>query len=310
LNVSNTRPTIKFGGYQGPASVHTRAAHVFGDVIESELSNAVAFSLQENIVADGHQAADLLPMVDRGDLSLCYFSTSYLAARVPEIALLDLPFVINDRASAYPLLDGPLGQMLAEKIQENTNYKLLGFWDNGFRHFSNKSHAIHTPADCKNVRIRTLFSEMHAKVFSLMGFDPIALDVKDLLAGVQDGTVGAQENPLTNTYNFDIHKHHRYITLSGHFFGVAALLCHRPSFEQWSEDIQNAVIKAAMAATQKQRALATAEDDEILAKFNADENEIISLSDEERALFLDAVSPLIEEQRQKFGPEALALLGL
>ena len=65
-----------------------------------------------------------------------------------------------------------------------------------------------------------------------------------------------------------------------------------------------------MAATQNQRALATAEDDEILAKFNADENEIISLSDEERALFLDAVSPLIEEQRQKFGPEALALLGL
>jgi TRAP-type C4-dicarboxylate transport system substrate-binding protein len=98
--------------------------------------------------------------------------------------------------------------------------------------------------------------------------------------------------------------------MSGHFLVVAALLCHRPSFEQWSEEIQNTVIKAASAATQEQRALATAEDDEILAKFNPDENEIISLSDADRALFLEVVSPLIVEQRKKFGHETLALLGL
>ena len=303
-------PEIRFGGYQGPASVHTRAAQEFGKVLTGELGDAVSFSLRENVVADGHQAADLLTMVDSGELSLCYFSTSYLAERVPEIALLDLPFAINDRASAYRVLDGPLGNLLADKIRENTNYKLLGFWDNGFRHFSNQSHAIHTPDDCKGVRIRTLFSEMHAKVFSLMGFEPVALDVKDLLAGVEDGTVGAQENPLTNTYNFNIHKHHRYITLSGHSFGVAALLCHAPSFEQWTLNIQKAVTNAAIAATHKQRQLAAAEDDEILAKFKPDENEIIRLTDTERALFLATVSPLIEEQRTRFGTETLAHLGL
>ena len=303
-------PEIRFGGYQGPASVHTRAAQEFGNVLIGELSDAVSFSLQENVVADGHQAADLLTMVDTGELSLCYFSTSYLAERISEVALLDLPFIINDRASAYRILDGPLGTLLAEKIREKTNYKLLGLWDNGFRHFSNKSQAIHTPDDCKGVRIRTLFSEMHAKVFSLMGFEPVALDVKDLLSGVKDGTVGAQENPLTNTYNFDIHKQHRYITLSGHFFGVAALLCHRPSFERWAPDIQHAVKLAAKAATQKQRELATAEDDAILTKFNPNDNEIIQLTDAERALFIKAVSPIIEEQRSRFGAETLALLGL
>ena len=143
-----------------------------------------------------------------------------------------------------------------------------------------------------------------------MGFEPVALDVKDLLSGVEDGIVGAQENPLTNTYNFNIHKHHRYITLSGHFFGVAALLCHNPSFEQWSPEIQDAVTTASLAATQKQRELATAEDDEILAKFDAKETEIVHLTDAERALFIDAVSPLVEEQRAQFGSEALAYLGL
>ena len=68
------------------------------------------------------------------------------------------------------------------------------------------------------------------------GFVPVRLDVKELRGAVENGTVDAQENPLTNTYNFDIHKHHRYITLSGHFFGVATLLCHNPTFQAWPVD--------------------------------------------------------------------------
>jgi hypothetical protein len=54
LNVSEIQPEIKFGGYQGPASVHTRSAHVFGSVIKDKLGSKVSFSLRENIVADGH----------------------------------------------------------------------------------------------------------------------------------------------------------------------------------------------------------------------------------------------------------------
>jgi TRAP-type C4-dicarboxylate transport system substrate-binding protein len=52
---------------------------------------------------------------------------------------------------------------------------------------------------------------------ALPGFDPVTLDVKDLLAAVQAGTIDAQENLLTNLYNFGIHTQHRYITLTGHF---------------------------------------------------------------------------------------------
>jgi len=292
---------IRFGGYQPPTSVHNKAADVFGNALTTRLGDAVAFSLDGNIITSGHQAADLLRLVEGGALTLCYFSASYLAERVPAFALLDLPFLLNHRPMAYTVLDGPLGQHLTEQLAAHTGFRLLGWWDNGFRHLSNRVRPIQHPEDCQGLRLRTLMSDLHQEVFRLLGFEPVALDVKDLLAGVQAGTIDAQENPLTNIYNFGIHQHHRYITLSSHFFGAAVLLCHQASYEAWPSDVQHAVTTAAAEATQAQRQFAAAEDDDVMARLDPGQNEIVQLTEAARTEFTQLLAPLVSEQRVRFG---------
>ncbi|ETX02135.1 MAG: hypothetical protein ETSY2_36150 [Candidatus Entotheonella gemina] len=292
---------IRFGGYQPPTSVHNKAAEIFGHTLTASLGHAIAFNLDGNIIASGHQAVDLLRLVENGELTMCYFSASYLAERIPAFALLDLPFVLTNRPMAYAVLDGPLGQHLAEELAAYTGFRLLGWWDNGFRHLSNRVRPIERPADCQGLRIRTLMSDLHQEVFRLLGFEPVALDVKDLLASVQAGTIDAQENPLTNIYNFGIHEHHRYITLSSHFFGAAVLLCHQDSYEAWPTDIQQTVTTAAAEATQAQRRFAAAEDHDILARLDPSQNEITQLTEAARAEFTQCLAPLVNEQRARFG---------
>jgi TRAP-type transport system periplasmic protein len=299
---------IRFGGYQPPASVHHKAAEALRQALAARLGAAVQFDLEGNIVASGHQAADLLTMVENGVMTMCYFSASYLAIRVPEFALLDLPFAIRERQKAYNVLAGPLGQLLGDKLRATTGFHLLGWWDNGFRHLTNAVRPIRTPLDCTGLSIRTLFSDVHQRVFKRLGFEPVTLDVKELIAGVQSGAVEAQENPLTNTYNFGIHRYHRYITLSGHFFGVAVLLCHQASFATWPAEVQRAVEAAASEATAAQRRLAAAEDDDVITKLRVAQNDIIDLTDAERALFVAAVAPVVEEQRQLFGDRLFSYL--
>ncbi len=297
-------PTIvRFGGYQGPASVHTRGAEVFGAHLSRTLGAAVQFELTGNVIDRGRPARDLLSMVEAGELDLCYFSASYLAERLPEMSLLDLPFTFCDRAEVYKILDGPLGDYLADRLNATTGYRLLGFWDNGFRHISNSVRPIRQPEDCRGLRIRTLFSDAHQEVFRTLGFEPVALDVKDLLSGIEDGTIVAQENPLTNILNFDIHLKHRYITLSAHFFGAAALLCNAESLDRWPEAVRAAVLDSAAAATVEQRRLAGAEDEEILQQLKMADVEIVELGNAERQGFVDAVRPLIEAQRVRFGDD-------
>jgi C4-dicarboxylate-binding protein DctP len=294
---------LRFGGYQPPVSVHNRAAAVFGEALTTRLGADVRFVLDGDITAAGHRAADVLCMVESGALTLGYFSASYLAARVPEFALLDLPFMISARRQAYTVLDGAFGQFLAEKLQATTGLRVLSWWDNGFRHLSNAVRPLRTPADCQGMRLRILASDLHRQVFTLLGFTPVVLDVKDLIAAVQSGSVEAQENPLTNIYNFGLHVYHRYITLSSHFFGAAVLLCHAPSYAAWPAEVQQAVTAAAALATTAQRRLAAAEDEAVLTQLAATDNDIVRLTAAERALFVEAVAPLVDEQRGIFGEQ-------
>ena len=95
------QPThIRFGGYQPPACVHNKAAEVLGCALATRLGASVRFELEGNIVGSGHEAADLLTMVESGVMTMCYFSASYLASRVPEFALRDLPFTVTNRQKA------------------------------------------------------------------------------------------------------------------------------------------------------------------------------------------------------------------
>jgi TRAP-type C4-dicarboxylate transport system substrate-binding protein len=299
---------IKFSGYQGPRSIHNRAVQVFGESLSGSLGDRVGFEHVLNITEQGRKAADLLTMVASGETSLCYFSSSYLADKVPEIALFDLPFLIRDRAQAYSMLDGPLGQLVVDKMAEAAEFRIVAWWDNGFRHFSNGVRPIRTPADCEGLKIRTLFSELQQQSFAAMGFNPVPLDVAELPGACADGTVDAQENPLTNTFNFGINAHHRWITMSGHFFGPCVVLAHKKTWDAWPVDVRQAVQEALAVATPAQRGFAAAEDDEIRSRLDPTQNELIELTEDERGAFVAAVAPLVEKTMGQFRDELFEYL--
>ena len=299
---------IRFAGYQGPRSVHNRAVSVFGETLAQSLGGDLNFEHILNVTEQGHQAADLLDMVTTGEITLCYFASSYLADRVAEFALLDLPFTIRDRAQAYALIDGPLGRFLADKIAEAAGFRIVAWWDNGFRHLSNGIRPIRRPQDCAGLKIRTLFSDLHTQTFAALGFEPMALDVKELVPAVISGKVDAQENPLTNTFNFGVNDYHRWITLTGHFFGPTVVLCHKPTYDAWPAEVRAAVEQSLAAATVAQRGFAAAEDNTILQSIDPSRNEIIALSEDERAAFAAVVQPIVEATVSRFRNELFEFL--
>lgn len=145
---------IRFAGYSPPQSTHSRAAAHFRDAVHQRLGDAAQVDLFWNVLDFGYRADDLLAMVESGLLSGCYFSSSYLAGRVPELAILDLPFLFETAAHAHAALDGELGDRLTAATEAATGFRVLGYWDNGFRHLTNRLRPIRSPDDCKGLRIR------------------------------------------------------------------------------------------------------------------------------------------------------------
>ena len=301
---------LKFGGYQELASVHNRAAARFGELLERALGTKVRFELTPSILKLGRPSGDLVPMVERGELSFCYMSTVRFSPLAPALRLLELPFVVKDRAAAFRALDGQYGGDARRLIDQKSPCRVLGYWDNGFRHLTNRERPIRRPEDCRGLRIRTQMSDLHGETFRALGFEPIKSDVKEFVEQIGGDRFQAQDNPLTNIYNFGVHRYHRYITMSGHFWGASAFVCNAEHYRSWPKEVQAAVDAAAPVATAYQRQLAAAEDAEIRAKLDPAQNEVADLTAAERDAFRQAVDPVLEKHRKEFGPQLFAQLGV
>jgi C4-dicarboxylate-binding protein DctP len=288
--------TLRIGGYQPEASVHTRAMRIAEAAITQRGPSALSVSFVDNVVAHGRRAGDLLEMVEGGELDLCYFSSSYLVRRVPALAVFDLPFQVNDRLALCARLDGELGASLAEAVAAATGYRVLAYWDNGFRHISNRLRPIRHPDDCAGLKLRTMNNALHQRVFRRLGFEPVFIDVAQLRQAVADQVVDAQENPLTNLLNFGLHHHHRYVSLSGHFLGVALVLVNRARFDSWPAAVQSAVREAIAQATAAQRGFAMEEDGRCLAELQAEGVEITAANELDHAAFAAALKDIAAEQ--------------
>jgi TRAP-type transport system periplasmic protein len=294
--------TLRFGGYQPPASIHNQAARQFGERLEQELGDRIRFELIGSVLDQGRPSGDLPLMVETGELSFCYMSTVRFTGWVSELQILELPFLIRDRETAWAALDGELGALFTRRLQATTPFRVLGLWDNGFRHLSNRIRPIRRPQDCRGLTIRTQMSELHGQVFRALGFEPIAADIKQFVAEIAGGRFDAQDNPLTNIYTFGVYRHHPYITLTGHFFGASFMIVNAAHYRSWPADVQVAVSEAAREATALQRQLAVSEDEDVLTRLDPRANDVIELTAEEQAAFVEAVHPVLIRYRRELDP--------
>jgi TRAP-type C4-dicarboxylate transport system substrate-binding protein len=299
---------MKFGGYQPPASIHNQAARRFGDRLVQALGDRITFELIGSVLDLGRPSGDLPVMVEKGELSFCYMSTVRFSASVPELQLLDLPFLVRDRRAVWRALDGELGALFTRRLHASTPFRVLGLWDNGFRHLTNKVRPIRRPEDCRGLRIRTQPTPLHGEVFTALGFEPMAVDIKRFVQEIAGDTFDAHDNPLTNIYTFGVHRHHRYITLSSHFFGASFMLCNASHYHGWPGDVRAAVDEAAIEATALQRRLAASEDQDVLGKLDPRENDVVHLTPEEHAAFVAAVEPVRGKRQSELDPKLFALL--
>lgn len=303
----SNRIQIRMGGYGPPTTTCSRGLKAIGDRLEAQFGPEVEVKYVWNIMDLGYQGGDLLWMAEHGILTLSYQSTSYLADRVPELEFADLPFLFGSLEEARAAMDGALGAYLSRKIEERIGYRLLGYFENGYRHLSNRLRPIRTPADLKGMRIRLMPGKMHRRSFELLGAVPFSLDLKPGLEAIVSGAVDAQENPLANTVDYGAHKVHRYHTLSGHCYLSRGIYLNRAAFDGWPEPLQTAMMKAARDAIAVQRGLAVEEEEIARRTIENAGGEIVELTPAERAAFVRAVQPLHDETRARFGEQMFAL---
>jgi TRAP-type C4-dicarboxylate transport system substrate-binding protein len=304
------RIQIRMGGY-GPATTgFSRALKRIGDRLEAQFGDRVEIKYVWNIMELGYRADDILWLVEHGLLTLGYQSSSYLTDRVPELGVVDLPFLFESIEQARAAMDGALGGILVRRLEERVNYRIVGFFENGFRHLSNRLRPVRVPADIAGMRIRVLPSHIQARTFELLGAAPLRLDLTEAIAAIKAGDIDAQENPLSNTVTYGVHKFHRFHALTNHFYISRPIFVHRPAFESWPADLRDALETAAKEAIAFQRQLHEQEEEVARRAILAAGCEIVEPTAEAHRAFAKAVEPIFAEARRQYDDGLLRLAGV
>jgi TRAP-type C4-dicarboxylate transport system substrate-binding protein len=264
---------IKLAGYQGKQSIHTQAMSNFIKGINKSFDTDFVM----DITLKNEMASSLIEKTINEEVHVSYLWSSYYEKIIPEIKLLDLPYLFNEREDAYRTLDSKFFNYINKKM-DKSNLKLLGFWDNGVRHVSSKIKQIKTPEDCQNQIIRTTPSKMHIDIFKSIGFIPSPLDVRDFKIAVERGEIDAQENPLTNYWNFEIYKTQKFVSLTSHMIGFCLFIINKNFFNNLNDEEKVLIEETAKKSIIFQRELASKEDGILLNKMNKEGIKVTTLS--------------------------------
>jgi TRAP-type transport system periplasmic protein len=299
---------IRLGGYAPRDSTHGQALDRIVEGLRRGLGNRVEIGLDYNIMDRGRPASALLDEVETGAMTLCYFSTSYLADRVPELAVVDLPYVFRGLDHAHDCLDGKLGAVLSERTGARTGLVALGYWDNGFRHLSTRDREVSSPTDCHGLRVRLQPNWAHEELFRALGAEPVSNDLATGIAMLHDGELDAQENPFANFVAYGIHELHPYVTLTGHVYGARGVYASAQQLADWPDADREVLATAVGAAVAEQRSTAARVEIELREWLVARGTKVRELSEAEAFEFRAAAAPVLEAAAGRIGADVLDLI--
>ncbi len=290
----------------GHATPTTDAMHLawsfFKEKVEARSNGSLKVEIYPNAALGNDR--ELFEAVMMGDLTCCSGSSSPLAAFVPDLFILDVPFTFGTRADVWTALDGPLGQALDNKMAAKGIVN-LGYWENGFRNITNNKRAIHTAKDLEGIKLRTMENPIHMAAWKALGANPTPMSFGELFTALQQGTVDGQENPYALIYNSKFFEVQKYISDTHHIFTAYIPVMNKEFLDDLTDEEKEIVLTAAKEMRDYQRKIATELDEKSKEKILASGIEMTEITPEERASFRIAIEPALKMAEERVSPEVV-----
>lgn len=235
-----------------------------------------------------------------GTLDLTMTSTGPVPNFVPEIAILDIPFLFRDYAHARAVLDGPIGQQMLKKF-EPKGIEALAWGENGFRNMTNSKHPVIVPEDLRGLKMRTMENPVHIQAYRAFGILPTPMAFTEVFTALQQGTVDGQENPLSVIEAAKLDQVQKYLTLTGHVYSPALMLMSKVQWDKLSPADKQSFHDAAVEAVKANRARIDDDESKAVADLRSKGMQIVEHID--KAKFQAVLAPTFAELGKKFGQD-------
>jgi tripartite ATP-independent transporter DctP family solute receptor len=299
---------LKFGHVAPPFHGQSKGCDAFAEYVKTKTNGAIEIKTFPFGQLGGE--VSLAEQVQSGTLEIATISTAVLQNFVPQLAVMDLPFVYPDRKTAYAVLDDPELQKKIYDLLPTKGIVGVGWTENGFRDITNSKQEVRKPADLKGLKIRVMNSPIYIDTFKALGASPTDLPFPEIYSALQNGTIDAQENPLLTSILIKATEINKFATSSEHMLTECIIIVNQDVWNKLTADQKKIFYEAGALAIKVNRDVNA----ELMKKLpqsglsveeycKKNDVKVVELTAAERAAFKAAVSGVWDKYQGVIGKD-------
>lgn len=265
IGAANAQMEIKLGHVGEPGSLFAKSSEEFARIANAKLAGKAKV-----VVFGSSQLGNDKAMIQKlklGTVDLA-LPSSVMSSEVDLFGIFEMPYLVANRAHMGKIEQAIVWPTLVPAA-EAKGLKIVGIWENGYRHITNNKRPINTPADLMGIKLRTPKSKWRVEMFKSYGANPSPMAFSELFTALQTGVMDGQENPFTQIYSAKLHEVQKYLSLSGHVYTPAYLTAGATKWKSYPADVQKALTDAAKEAQAFVYSTAIADETALLDKIKA-----------------------------------------
>jgi len=219
-------------------------------VIVDEAAAGVGRATGGRITAERFQnpnEQELTQNILRGRLEMGYISATGMAVAVPEMGVLNMPYLWRSEGERDYVLDKVIPPLL-EQIMTARGLTLLKIGEAGWTNLFCKI-ACTTPDRMKGMKMRIQPSPVFKTLVESLGASASAIPWAELPTALQQKVVDGQENGVSNILAASLYQHQKYATLDGHVYSIHAYMVNERFYQGLTAAERKAVDEGVAKAT-------------------------------------------------------------
>jgi len=171
---------LKFGHVGAPGSLFEASVNEFVKNANARLGDKA--EVQAFGSSQLGKDKELLQKLKLGQITFS-LPSSVMSSVADEFGVFEMPYIVQSR-DHMRAIQAELGESVFNKAAEANGYKILSFYENGFRHITNNTRPVNVPSDLEGIKLRTPKGEWRVKMFQLYGANPTPMAFSEVFTAL------------------------------------------------------------------------------------------------------------------------------
>jgi len=256
---------LKFGHVGKPGSLFEASVNEFVKNANAKLGDRA--EVQAFGSSQLGKDKELLQKLKLGQVTFS-LPSSVMSSVADEFGVFEMPYIIKSR-DHMKAVQAEIGDSVLNAAAERNGYKILTYFENGFRHITNNTRPVNVPEDLKGIKLRTPKGEWRVKMFQTYGANPTPMAFSEVFTALKTGVIDGQENPYAQIWSAKFQEVQKYLSITGHVYTPAYVLVSAKNFAKLPEDVQSDLMAAAAESQEAVYEMAANLETELLENLKA-----------------------------------------